>query len=51
MSLVGSYALVGTKVPEDSTVVAKLRQSGAIILGKTSLSEWYNLRSTNSSDG
>lgn len=48
---VGSYALVGAKVPEDSTVVAKLRQNGAIILGKTSLSEWYNSRSTNSSEG
>lgn len=47
----GSYALVGAKVAEDSTVVAKLRESGAIILGKTSISQWYNLRSTNSSDG
>lgn len=47
----GSYALVGAKVPEDATVVAKLRQNGAVILGKTSLSQWYNLRSTNSSDG
>lgn len=31
--------------------MAKLRQNGAIILGKTSLSEWYNSRSTNSSEG
>lgn len=36
---------------EDSTVVAKLRESGAIILGKTSLSEWANFRSFNSSEG
>ncbi|RDW78834.1 putative amidase [Aspergillus mulundensis] len=47
----GSYALVGTKVPADATVVANLRKSGAIILGKTSLSEWANTRSTNSSNG
>lgn len=33
----GSYALIGAKVPEDSTMAAKLRQAGAIILGKTNL--------------
>ncbi|KAK4177742.1 amidase signature domain-containing protein [Triangularia setosa] len=47
----GSYALVGAKVPEDSTVAAKLRQAGAIILGKTNLSQWANFRSFNSSNG
>ncbi|KAK4196943.1 putative amidase [Triangularia verruculosa] len=47
----GSYALVGAKVPEDSTVVAKLRQAGAIILGKTNLSQWANFRSFNTSNG
>ena len=40
----GSYALLGAKVPEDSTVVAKLRAAGAIILGKTNLSEWAHWR-------
>lgn len=47
----GSYALVGAKVPQDSTVAAKLRKAGAIILGKTNLSEWANARSRNSTSG
>ncbi|KAL4966877.1 putative amidase [Aspergillus stella-maris] len=47
----GSYALVGAKVSADATVVAKLRESGAIVLGKTSLSEWANTRSMNSTHG
>lgn len=47
----GSYALVGAKVPEDSTVAAKLRKAGAIILGKTNLSEWANSRSKNYTSG
>ena len=40
----GSYALAGAKVPRDSTIAAKLRKSGAIILGKTNLSQWANYR-------
>jgi amidase len=36
----GSYALLGAKVPRDSGVAAKLRKAGAIILGKTNLSQW-----------
>lgn len=47
----GSYALLGARVPRDSTVVAKLREAGAVILGKTSLSQWANFRSFNSSNG
>lgn len=47
----GSYALLGAKVPRDATVAAKLRTSGAIILGKTNLSQWANFRSSNSSNG
>ncbi|CAI8616796.1 unnamed protein product [Vicia faba] len=42
----GSYALLGSKVPRDAHVVSKLRDAGAIILGKTSLSEWYGVRSS-----
>ncbi|KXJ86610.1 amidase [Microdochium bolleyi] len=42
----GSYALLGAKVPSDSTVARKLRDAGAIILGKTNLSEWGNFRMT-----
>ena len=36
----GSYALLGAKVPRDSTVVAKLRAAGAVILGKANMSQW-----------
>lgn len=47
----GSFALIGAKVPEDSTVAAKLRKAGAIILGKANLSQWANFRSDNGSSG
>lgn len=47
----GSYALLGAKVPEDSTIAAKLRKAGAIILGKANLSQWANYRSLNTSSG
>ncbi|OCT46862.1 putative amidase [Cladophialophora carrionii] len=47
----GSYALAGAKVPRDSTIAAKLRKAGAIILGKTNLSQWANYRSYNTSNG
>ncbi|MCJ1311116.1 hypothetical protein MMC25_004786 [Agyrium rufum] len=47
----GSFALYGAKVPRDSGVAAKLRAAGAIILGKTNLSQWANFRSDNSSNG
>lgn len=40
----GSFALLGSVVPRDATVAAKLRKSGAILLGKASLSEWANFR-------
>ena len=48
---VGSWALVGATVSRDSTMAAKLRKAGAIILGKTNLSQWANYRSGNSSNG
>ena len=40
----GSLALVGTRPPRDATLVAALRKAGAVILGKTNLSEWANFR-------
>ncbi|KAG9838751.1 amidase, partial [Aureobasidium melanogenum] len=47
----GSFSLLGAKVPRDSTLAAKLRKAGAIILGKTNLSQWANYRSNNSTNG
>src|SRR6185436_3344075 len=47
----GSLALVGSKPTEDSTVAHKLREAGAVILGKTNLSEWANIRSSHSTSG
>ncbi|XP_057428749.1 probable amidase At4g34880 [Lotus japonicus] len=41
----GSFALLGSVVPRDAGVVARLRKAGAIILGKASLSEWAHFRS------
>ena len=47
----GSLALAGVAPREDSSVVRRLRAAGAVILGKTNLSEWANFRSTHSSSG
>ena len=47
----GSLALVGNIAKKDAFIVTKLRNAGAVILGKTNLSEWANFRSTNSSSG
>ena len=47
----GSLALAGVKPPRDAFLVAKLREAGAVILGKTNLSEWANIRSTRSTSG
>lgn len=47
----GSLALIGAKVPRDAFVAAKLREAGAVILGKANLSEWANFRSDHSSSG
>src|SRR5438034_5352084 len=50
-SAAGSLALVGTPPAHDATVAANLRAAGAVILGKTTLSEWANFRSFYSSSG
>jgi amidase len=47
----GSLALVGSKPPKDSFLAQKLRAAGAVILGKTNLSEWANIRSSHSTSG
>jgi amidase len=47
----GSLALVGSKPPKDAFIVQKLRAAGAVILGKTNLSEWANIRSNHSISG
>jgi amidase len=47
----GSLALVGAPAPRDAFVAERLRAAGALILGKTNLSEWANFRSTHSTSG
>jgi amidase len=47
----GSFALVGVKPPRDAFIVARLREAGVVIVGKTNLSEWANFRSTRSTSG
>ncbi len=51
MTTAGSLALVGSKPQQDSFVAQKLRSAGAVILGKTNLSEWANIRSSHSTSG
>ncbi len=51
MTTAGSLALEGSIAARDSFVAQKLRAAGAVILGKTNLSEWANFRSTHSTSG
>ena len=51
MTTAGSLALEGSGAAKDAFIVARLREAGALILGKTNLSEWANFRSTRSSSG
>lgn len=47
----GSLALAGTIAPRDAFLVGRLREAGAVFLGKANLSEWANIRSPQSSSG
>ena len=47
----GSLALAGAPAAKDAFLVKQLRDAGAVILGKTNLSEWANIRSTRSTSG
>ena len=51
MTTAGSLALKGSKPKQDAPLVSNLRNAGAVILGKTNLSEWANFRSPRSSSG
>lgn len=51
MTTAGALALVGNRAKQDAFVVKQLREAGAVILGKTNLSEWANFRSTRSTSG
>jgi len=51
MTTAGSLALIGSKPARDSLVAQRLRSAGAVILGKTNLSEWANIRSSHSTSG
>ncbi len=51
MTTAGTLALVGNKAAKDAFIIQQLRNAGAVLLGKTNLSEWANFRSTRSSSG
>lgn len=51
MTTAGALALVGNKAAKDAFIIKQLRESGAVLLGKTNLSEWANFRSTRSTSG
>ena len=51
LTTAGSLALIGSRPSRDAFIVERLRAAGAVILGKTNLSEWANFRSTHSTSG
>ncbi|MFV9506072.1 MAG: amidase [Oscillochloridaceae bacterium umkhey_bin13] len=51
LTTAGSLALVSSRPAQEATVVSRLRAAGAVILGKTNLSEWANFRASGSSSG
>lgn len=48
MTTAGASALIGNVMKEDAFIITKLREAGAVLLGKTNLSEWANFRSSRS---
>ncbi len=51
MTTAGALALEGNRAAQDAFIIRQLRAAGAVLLGKTNLSEWANFRSTRSSSG
>jgi amidase len=51
MTTAGALALVGNRAAKDAHIIERLREAGAVLLGKTNLSEWANFRSTRSTSG
>ena len=51
LTTAGSLALINSRPAQDAFIVSRLRGAGAVLLGKTNLSEWANIRSTRSSSG
>jgi amidase len=51
LTTAGSLALLGVPAPRDAFIVKRLREAGAVVLGKTNLSEWANIRSSKSTSG
>lgn len=51
MTTAGSLALLGSRAPRDAFILARLREAGAVLIGKTNLSEWANYRADRSSSG
>jgi amidase len=51
LTTAGSLALLGVPAARDAFIVTRLREAGAVIIGKTNLSEWANIRSSKSTSG
>ena len=51
LTTAGSLAMTGAPALRDAPLVARLRRAGAVVIGKTNLSEWANIRSSRSSSG